>query len=98
MDDHEPRDSTIARSVRILFAMAAIVAQLALGWFYFALSVLLIPTPANYLLMTAWALELGVTILVARRRAFLAPLVPLLSFVVGQIILSWAERHFDWVA
>lgn len=89
----------IAWSVaRAAAGSGAVAAQIALGFYQVLLPILTVPANAMAVLWVTYALELGVTIWLAIRRPFLAPLVPLLATPALLATFDHGEAHWGWGA
>jgi hypothetical protein len=83
---------------RTAVGCGAVAAQVALGFYQVLLPVLVVPRGAMETLWMAYALELGLTVWLAIRRPWLAPLVPLLTLPSLLLTLDYGEAHWGWVA
>lgn len=87
-----------SRIARAAVGMAAVMAQVALAFWYVGLPILVVPQPAIYGLWLLWIAEMVVVIWLAIRHTWFAPVVPLASFIGVLLILEYGRANLGWVA
>jgi hypothetical protein len=86
----------ISRPARKVIAAAAVLAQVALLFVYWFAPGMIAGPPWTYAFFLAWIVELLATLVLARRRPLAAPLVPLVSLVLGVFALMVGEPALGW--
>lgn len=92
------RAGGIRRVARVAVGVAAVLAQVALAFYYVGLTILTVPSPWFYLLWVAWAAEVIVVIWLAIRHTWWAPLVPLVSLVAVLVLYEYGNTNLGWGA
>ena len=100
MSDGVSRSSAtpIRRVARAAVGVAAVLAQIALAFWYVGLPILVVPEPAIYVLWSLWLAEMVAVIWLALRHTWFAPLVPLASFIAVLLLLEYGRANLGWVA
>jgi hypothetical protein len=83
---------------RVVVGVVAVLAQLALAFYYVGLSILAVPEPWWRVLWVAWAAELVAVIWLAIRHTWFAPLVPAVSLVAVVLAYSYGDANLGWGA
>lgn len=86
----------ISRPARAVIAVAAVLAQVALLFVYWFAPGMIAGPPWTYAFLLAWIIEFVATLVLARRRPLAAPLVPLVSLVLGVLALMIGEPTLGW--
>ena len=86
----------ISRSARTVIAVAAVLAQVALLFVYWFAPAMIAGPPWTYAFLLVWIVEFLATLVLARRRPLAAPLVPLVSLVLGVLALMFGEPALGW--
>lgn len=94
----EPPRSLASRSTRIVVALAAVLLQIALAFYYVGLTVLVVPTPTFFGFWLAWVIEFAIVLWLAIRHPWIAPIVPAISFVALWLVLGYGETNLGWGA
>jgi hypothetical protein len=81
---------------RGVVAAAAVIAQVALLFFYWFAPAMIAGAPWTYAFALAWWIELFATLVLAVRRPLLAPLVPVVSLVLGMLALRLGELYLGF--
>ena len=90
------RPDRIAPPARRTIAAGAILAQVALLFVYWFAPAMIAGPPWTYVFLLAWIVEFVATLVLARRRPLAAPLVPLVSLVLGVLGLMIGEPALGW--
>jgi hypothetical protein len=77
--------------------LAAVAAQLALGFLYVGVVVLTVPRPAFFAFWAAWGVGLVLVLWLAARRSWTAVLVPLIWLGVFIVLRFIGEAFLGWV-
>ncbi len=88
-----PRRGRLGRGV---VAAAAVIAQVALLFYYWFAPAMIAGEPWAYAFALAWWIELVATVVLAVRRPLVAPLVPLVSLVLGMLALRLGELYLGF--
>jgi hypothetical protein len=94
----EPSRSLGYRSVRVVVAIAAVLLQIALAFYYLGLTVLVVPGPTFFVFWLAWVIEFVIVLWLAIRHPWIAPIVPAISLVALWLILGYGEANLGWGA
>lgn len=86
----------ISRPAQKVIAAAAVLAQVALLFVYWFAPAMIAGPPWTYAFFLAWIVEFIATLFLARRHPLAAPLVPLVSLVLGVIALMVGEPALGW--
>jgi len=86
----------ISGPARTVVAVAAVLAQVALLFVYWFAPAMIAGPPWTYAFLLAWIVEFVATLVLARRRPLAAPLVPLVSLVLGVLALVFGEPALGW--
>jgi hypothetical protein len=87
------------RSVaRLAVGVAAVLAQIALAFLYVCWAIFVVPEPAIVVLGCLWVAELVAVIWLAIRHTWLAPLVPVVSFIAVMLIYEYGKANLGWGA
>jgi hypothetical protein len=86
----------ISRPTRTVVAVAAVLAQVALLFVYWFAPAMIAGPPWTYAFLLAWIVEFVAALVLARRRPLAAPLVPLISLVLGVLALMIGEPALGW--
>lgn len=84
------------RNARFAVALAAVLLQIALAFYYLGLTVLVVPEPTFFLFWLAWVIEFAIVLRLAMRHPWIAPIVPAISLLALQLILSYGETNLGW--
>ncbi len=88
-----------AREVaRVAVGVAAVLAQTGLALLYIGWAIFVVPPPAIFVLACLWLAQMVVVIWLAIRDAWLAPLVPVVSFISVMLILEYGKANLGWGA
>lgn len=79
-------------------AWAALCGYVAVGFFPYLVSGLVVPPGAVVVLMVAWLLGLGLAVWLSRVRPLLVPAVVVLALVFWFAFVSVGEALFGWTA
>ena len=88
----------IRRIVRVAVGVAAVVAQVALAFFYVGVAILVVPAPANLVLALIWIAGVIAAVWLAYRDAWLAPLIPVAWLIVVLLMLEYGRSNLGWGA
>jgi hypothetical protein len=88
----------IAGVARVAVGVVAVLAQLALAFFYVGLPILVVPVPGMLFLWLLWVIQVVLVIWLAIRHTWYAPLVPLASFVMVMLMLEYGRANLGWGA
>ena len=88
----------IGSVARVAVGVAAVLAQMALAFFYVGLPILVVPVPGILFLWLLWIVEVVFVIWLAIRHTWYAPLVPLASFVLVMLMLEYGRANLGWGA
>jgi hypothetical protein len=83
---------------RVVVGVAAVLAQIALAFYYVGLAIFVVPPPSIVLLGCLWVAELVAAIWLAIRHTWLAPLVPVVSFIAVMLIYEYGKANLGWGA
>jgi hypothetical protein len=86
------------RSARIVVALAAVLFQTALAFYYVGLTVLVVPEPTFFAFWLAWVIEFAIVIWLAKRHPWIAPIVPAMSLLALWLVLGYGETNLGWGA
>lgn len=86
----------ISLPARKVIAAAAVLAQVALLFVYWFAPAMIAGPPWTYAFFVVWVVEMLVTLFLARRHPLAAPLVPLVSLVLGTLALMFGEPALGW--
>jgi hypothetical protein len=86
----------ISRPARVVIAAAAVLVQVALLFVYWFAPAMIAGPPWTYVFLLAWIVEFVATLVLARHRPLAAPLVPLISLVLGVLALMIGEPALGW--
>lgn len=88
----------VHRAIRAAVGVAAVLAQIALAFYYVGLSIFVVPEPWMYILWLLWTTEMVAVIWLAIRRTRLAPLVPVVSLVAVMLMYDYGKANLGWGA
>jgi hypothetical protein len=88
----------VRRIARVAVGVAAVLAQVALAFYYVGLPILVVPGSAIYMLWLLWAVEVVAVIWLAIRHTWFAPLVPVASFIAMMLIYEYGNANLGWGA
>jgi hypothetical protein len=88
----------VRRIARVAVGVAAVIAQVALAFYYVGLPILVVPGSAIYMLWLLWAVEVVAVIWLAIRHTWFAPLVPVASFIAMMLIYEYGNANLGWGA
>jgi hypothetical protein len=88
----------VRRIARVAVGVAAVIAQIALAFYYVGLPILVVPGSAIYMLWLLWAVEVVAVIWLAIRHTWFAPLVPVASFIAMMLIYEYGNANLGWGA
>ena len=88
----------ISSLARVMVGVAAVLAQLALAFFYVGLPILVVPMPGMLFLGLLWIIQVMLVIWLAIRHKWYAPLVPVASFVMVMLMLEYGRADLGWGA
>jgi hypothetical protein len=88
----------VRRIARAAVGVAAVIAQIALAFYYVGLPILVVPGSAIYMLWLLWAVEVVAVIWLAIRHTWFAPLVPVASFIAMMLIYEYGNANLGWGA
>jgi hypothetical protein len=88
----------VRRIARVAVGVAAVIAQVALAFYYVGLPILVVPGSAIYMLWLLWAVEVVAVIWLAIRHTWFAPLVPVASFITMMLIYEYGNANLGWGA
>jgi hypothetical protein len=88
----------LARAAVGVVAVLAQIAQIALAFYYVGLPLLVVPGSAIYALWLLWAVQLVAVIWLAIRHTWIAPLVPVASFIAVKLIYAYGNANLGWGA
>ena len=92
-------DSVDVRGIaRVAVGVAAVIAQIALAFYYVGLAILVVPGSSIYFLWLLWAVEVVAVIWLAIRHTWFAPLVPVASFIAMMLIYDYGNANLGWGA
>jgi len=83
---------------RAAVGVVAVLAQIALAFYYVGLPILVVPGSAIYALWLLWAVELAAVIWLAIRHTWIAPLAPVASFIAVKLIYAYGDANLGWGA
>jgi hypothetical protein len=86
----------ISQPARTVIAVAVVLAQVALLFVYWFAPAMIAGPPWTYVFLLAWIVEFGAVLVLARRRPLAAPLVPLVSLLLGVLALTLGEPALGW--
>jgi len=92
------RHTSARHLVRVAVRVAAVLAQIALAFYYVGLPILVVPGSAPIALLLLWAVELAAVIWLAIRHTWIAPLVPVASFIAVKLIYAYGDANLGWGA
>jgi hypothetical protein len=88
----------VRRIARVAVGVAAVIAQIALAFYYVGLAILVVPGSSIYFLWLLWAVEVVAVIWLAIRHPWFAPLVPVASFIAMMLIYEYGNANLGWGA
>lgn len=88
----------VRRIARVAVGVAAVIAQIALAFYYVGLPLLVVPGSSIYMLWFLWAVEVVAVIWLAIRHTWFAPLVPVASFIAMMLIYDYGNANLGWGA
>jgi hypothetical protein len=91
-------DVEVRRVARVMVGVAAVLAQLALAFYYVGLAVFVVPEPSIVVLACLWVAETVAVIWLALRHTWLAPLVPVVSLIAVVVIYEYGKANLGWGA
>jgi len=86
----------VRRIARVAVGVAAVIAQIALAFYYVGLPILVVPGSAIYMLWLLWAVEVVAVIWLAIRHTWFAPFVPVASFIAMMLIYEYGNANLGW--
>jgi len=92
------RDVSGRQLVRVAVGVLAVIAQIALGFYYVLMPILVVPESWIYILWLIWAVEMVAVIWLAVRRTWFAPLVPIVSLVAVLFLYEYGDANLGWGA
>ena len=92
------RSTSAKHLVRAAIGVAAVLAQIALAFYYVGLPILVVPGSAIYALWLLWAVQLVAVIWLAIRHTWIAPLVPIASLIAVKLIYAYGDASLGWGA
>jgi|GEM_PF-7048521 len=82
--------------VRAAVGSAAVLAQLALAFYYVGLPMLVVPDDWIRVLWVVWLVEVIAVIWLAIRHTWFAPLVPIASLIAVRLIYDYGNANLGW--
>lgn len=86
------RNRTLAR----VAGTAGIIGQLAAAYWFVLFPALVVPSPANYLIVASWFVLVGLAIAWWRHHPWRSFLVPIVSVPVVLLVLEFGTRVLGW--
>ena len=87
------------RSVaRVAVGVAAVLAQIALAFFYVGWAMFVVPAPSIFILACIWVAGIVAVVWLAFRDAWLAPLVPVAWFIAVMLMFEYGKANLGWGA
>lgn len=83
---------TLARAA----GAAGIIGQLAASYWFVLFPALVVPSPANYLIVASWFVLMGLAIAWWRHHPWRSFLVPIVSVPIVLLVLWAGTRYLGW--
>jgi hypothetical protein len=88
----------IRRVARAAVGVTAVLAQLALAFFYVGRALLVVPPPSIVVLACIWVAGIVAVIWLAYRDAWLAPIIPIAWFIAVTLMFEYGKANLGWGA
>jgi hypothetical protein len=84
------------RTLAHVAGAAGIIGQLAASYYFVLFPALVVPSPANYLIVAAWFVLMGLAIAWWRHHPWRSFLVPIVSVPIVLLVLWAGTRYQGW--